>query len=778
MPRKTRRKTRQSTSSRRRTGRRPRRGGFGARLIRSLLILTVVLATVYVGWLDLHVRAQFEGRRWAVPARLYARPVELYPGMRFDSAALEHALRAAGYQRTAAPSRAATYVREGNAFRVHTRRFQFWDGEQAPRRVGIQFQNGRVRGLTAEGKKQALVRLDPALIGRIYPNHHEDRVLVRLEEVPRGLVAALLSVEDRDFEHHHGVSPRAIARAMWANLRAGALVQGGSTLTQQLAKGYFLSTDRTWWRKLNDAAIALILEAHYDKADLLEAYVNEVYLGQDGRRSIHGFGLAAHFYFGRDLEALRLPELAMLVAVVRGPSYYNPRRHPDRAVKRRNMVLDQMQALGIITQARAKRGKATPLGVIKARRGTSRYPAFVDLVRRQLRRDYRDEDLRGEGLRIFTTLDLRAQRMAEAALQNRITLLERERTSAGKKSKTPLEGAILVTAPQSGEVLAVVGGRRQGEAGFNRALDAVRPVGSLIKPAVYLAALERPRQYTLASPLMDKPVTIRGASGNLWRPKNYDDTAHGRTSLYEALVKSYNLATVRLGMEVGLDEVTESLQRLGIERPLKPYPSLLLGAAELSPVEVTQMYQTLAGGGFRVPVRAIREMTSARGEPLSRYPLSVQQVFEPGPVFLVVEAMRGVMAEGTGRSARVRLGAGLITAGKTGTTDGLRDSWFAGFSEDILAVVWLGHDDNTPAGFSGSKGALQVWIDMMKSLGPRSLKAQTPGGVAWAWTDLQRGLTTEIQCPGAVRFPYLRGSEPRRGHCGGLRAGTEPAQPG
>ena len=768
MPRKTRRTKRQNTSSRSRSG----------WLIRRLVVLVVLLATVYVGWLDLHVRAQFEGRRWAVPARLYARPVELYPGMRFDGAALEQQLRAAGYQPTAGPSRAATYVRRGNDFRVHTRRFQFWDGEQAARRVRIQFKDGRVRSLTAGGKKQALLRLDPAVIGRIYPNHHEDRVLVRLEEVPRGLVAALLSVEDRDFEHHHGVSPRAIARAMWANLRAGAVVQGGSTLTQQLAKSYFLSTDRTWWRKLNDAAIALILEAHYDKADLLEAYVNEVYLGQDGRRSIHGFGLAAHFYFGRDLEALKLPELAMLVAVVRGPSYYNPRRHPRRAKKRRNMVLDQMQALGIISQARAKRAKSAPLGVTAASRGTSRYPAFVDLVRRQLRRDYRDEDLRGEGLRIFTTLDLRTQRIAEAALQKRIARLEGERAAGGKKGNTPLEGAVLVTAPQSGEVLAVVGGRHRGRAGFNRALDAVRPVGSLIKPAVYLAALERPRQFTLASPLMDKPITIRGAKGKLWRPKNYDDTVHGRISLYEALVKSYNLATVRLGMEVGLEKVTESLQRLGIERPLKPYPSLLLGAAELSPVEVTQMYQTLAGGGFRVPVRAIREMTSARGEPLSRYPLSVQQAFEPGPVFLVVEAMRGVMAEGTGRSARARLGAGLITAGKTGTTDDLRDSWFAGFSEDFLAVVWLGHDDNTPAGFSGSKGALQVWIDMMKSLGPRSLEAQPPGDVAWAWTDLQRGLTTPARCPGAVRFPYIRGSQPRLGHCGGLRAATAPARPG
>ncbi len=774
MPRKTRRRRRRSTTSRSRSGRRPRQGRFARRLVSRALVLVLLAATGYVAWLDLHVRGQFEGRRWSVPARIYARPMELYPGMRLGADDLEQELRAAGYQRTVAAGRAATYTRRGDNIRVHTRRFQFWDGEQAARRVRIQFHGRRVAELRENGAKQALMRLDPAIIGRIYPNHREDRVLLRLEEVPVGLVAALLSVEDREFEHHHGVSPRAIARAVLANLRAGAVVQGGSTLTQQLAKGYFLSGNRTWWRKLNDAVIALILEAHYDKAEILEAYVNEVYLGQDRQRAIHGFGLAAHFYFGRDLDALQLPELALLVAVVRGPSYYNPRRHPRRATKRRNLVLEQMRDLGVITAARAERAKSLPLGVIAASRGTSRYPAFVDLVRRQLRRDYRDEDLRGEGLRIFTTLDLRTQRIAERALEKRIARLERNKGGG----EGVLEGAIIVTAPQSGEALAVVGGRHRGRAGFNRALDAVRPVGSLIKPAVYLAALEQPRRYTLASRLLDEPISIRATTGMPWRPKNYDDRVHGRVSLYEALVKSYNLATVRLGMEVGLDEVTDSLQRLGVERPLDPFPSLLLGAAELSPVEVTQMYQTLAGGGFRVPLRAIREVTSARGEPLSRYPLSVQQAFEPGPVFLVVEAMRGVMSEGTGRSARARLGAGLVTAGKTGTTDDLRDSWFAGFTEDLLAVVWLGHDDNTPAGLSGAEGALQVWIDMMKSLGPRSLASQTPSGVEWAWTDLRRGLITETECPGAVRFPYMRGSQPRRVRCGGLRAGAAPAQPG
>jgi penicillin-binding protein 1B len=487
MPRKTRRRGRRKAASRSRNTRRQGQGRRGTYVLGRLLILGLILTGAYVAWLDLHVRSQFEGRRWSVPARIYARAVELYPGMRLEPEALEQALRAAGYQARAGAGRNATYARRGNTFHVHTRPFRFWDGEQSAQRVRLEFRTGRVSDLQVGGEQQALVRLDPPIIGRIYPNHREDRMLVRLEEVPVGLVAALLSVEDRDFEHHHGISPRAIARALLANLRAGALVQGGSTITQQLAKGYFLNGARTWWRKLNDAVIALMLEAHYDKADFLEAYVNEVYLGQDGERAIHGFGLAAHFYFGRDLDKLRLPELALLVALVRGPSHYNPRRHPRRALARRNLVIDQMHELGIVSAARAKRARAAPLGVIAASPVRTRYPAFVDLVRRQLRRDYRDEDLRGEGLRIFTTLDLHTQRMAERALESRIARLER----AGGRRKGSLQGAVIVTSPQSGEVLAVVGGRNERRAGFNRALDAVRPVGSLIKPAVFLAALER-----------------------------------------------------------------------------------------------------------------------------------------------------------------------------------------------------------------------------------------------------------------------------------------------
>ena len=753
------------SSKHRRRGRAapPTRGS--RRLLRIGVALGALMALGYGLWLDHEVGRRFEGRRWSVPARIYAQPLEIFPGKALTAGGLEQELRAGGYERKRRASRPGSYARNGATFDIHTRGFDFWDGREPARRVRLELAGGSVRALREEGRDGsralALQRLEPALIGRIYPAHREDRVLVRLEEVPRALIAALLSAEDRTFFEHHGISLRAVLRATLANLRAGAIVQGGSTLTQQLAKSFFLDERRTWWRKINDALIALLLELRYEKTEILEAYLNEVYLGQDGARAVHGFGLAAQFHFGRELDDLNLSELATLVGLVRGPSYYNPRRHPRRALERRNLVLAQMAELGILDADQLARAQVAPLGV-SARAVAGRHHAFVDLVRRQLRRDYRDEDLRSEGLRIFTTLSPRVQRAAEAILARRLQRLEERGPDA-----VGLEGAILVTAQQSGEVLAVVGGRDPRKAGFNRALDAVRPVGSLIKPAVYLTALEQPARYTLASPVLDEPVSIRAAQGRLWQPKNYDGVTHGRVPLYEALTQSYNLATVRLGMEVGLREVAGTLRRLGVERPVDAYPSLLLGAAELSPVEVAQMYQTLAGGGFRVPLRAIRAVTTDRGEPLARYPLSVEQAFEPAPVFLVVEALRGVMREGTARSAGARLGPDLVTAGKTGTTDDLRDSWFAGFGADLLAVVWVGHDDNSPTGLSGAGGALQVWADLMQVLRPRSLSRAAPEAVEWAWTDLATGRTTEAQCAGAIPVPYVRGSAPAPVLCAG-----------
>ncbi len=749
-----------SRRGRRRTGNKGRRRAprrWPARLL-ALSFLFALVAGVWVLYLDHQVKTRFEGRRWAVPARVYGRPLELYPGAALSVDQVVAELNRLGYQKRKAADRAASWSRNGSRVVIHTRPFDFWDGREPARRLDLRFGDGALkRLLDRRGRALPLARLEPPEIGSIYPAHNEDRVPVSREQLPEALVQGLLAVEDRAFYSHHGVSPRAILRAVWANLRAGGVVQGGSTLTQQLVKNLYLSRDRTLWRKLNEAVMALLLERRYHKDEILEAYANEIYLGQDGGRAIHGFGLASRFYFNRPLEELDLPRIALLVGMIKGPSHYDPRRHPERARKRRDLVLELMQRQGMIDAAAARRARAAPLGVVtRGGAGGGRYPAFLDLVRRQLRRDYREEDLTSEGLRIFTTLDPWAQSRVEQALSGGLRRLEKRH---GMKAGT-LEGAMVVASADEGEVVALVGGRRPRFAGFNRALDAVRPIGSLVKPAVYLAALMQPRRYTLITPLDDTPVSLRLDDGSRWEPNNYDRRSHGRVPLHQALARSYNLATVHLGLDIGVRRVAELLRELGVTRPVREVPALLLGALSLSPLEVTQLYHTFASGGFYTPLRAIREVVAADGRPLQRYPLTVRRAAPAGPVYLLDRNLQEVVRSGTGRGLARLLPSDLALAGKTGTTDELRDSWFAGFSGDRVAVAWVGRDDNRPAGLTGAQGALPVWGAAMKGLRPAPLGLPRPDTVETVWIDPRSGLRADERCEGARQFPFIRGSAP------------------
>lgn len=509
--------------------------------------------------------------------------------------------------------------------------------------------------------------------------------------------------------------------------------------------------------------MALLLEFHYAKTEILEAYVNEIYLGQDGRRSIHGFGLASQFYFAQPLKKLAPQQIALLVALVKGPSYYDPRRHNLRAFERRNLVLRLLAEQGKLAPLLAQRASEEPPAVLPQNSTrVSRVPAFIDLVRRQLRRDYSESDLNSEGLRIFTTFDPVVQRAAEQALSLQLGQLQRQ----GADSE--LQGAAVVVNVNDGEVQAVVGGRDPRFAGFNRALDAVRPVGSLIKPAVYLTALMQPERYTLASLLDDSPLDVDMGGDEHWQPQNFDHENHGgenqQVLLHDALLHSYNIATARLGMELGVPAVIDTLRGLGAERPLTDYPALLLGAANFSPLDVAQMYHTLAAGGFRTPLRAIRAVLTAEGRPLQRYPLSVTRAFDSKPVFLLNSALQAVTREGTGRALQQRLPEGLMVAGKTGTSDELRDSWFAGFSENHVAAVWIGLDDNRPAGLTGSSGALRVWGDILSRLNSRSgtqgLSTELPADIETAWIDRHTGLQTEVDCPHGTLLPFMVGTVP------------------
>jgi penicillin-binding protein 1B len=724
-----------------------------------LLAIPVVLLAGYIAYLDFQVRHQFDGKRWSLPARVYARPLELYVGLPLSPEALDTELSELHYHPVSSPRQAGEMSRSRNVFHLITRPFVHWDGEEASRDIQVSFSGETVSRVIdlASNEDLSLVRLDPVLVGSFYPSQNEDRVLVKIGEVPPTLINALIAVEDHGFYSHHGIAPLSILRALWADIRAGEVVQGGSTLTQQLVKNFYLSSERTLSRKINEAIMALLLEWHYEKDEILEAYLNEVYLGQDGNRSVHGFGLASHFYFERPLSELTVDQFALLVGLVRGPSYYNPRTHPERALLRRNFVLNVMEEQGIISPAVAEQAKSRKLGVNReASKALNSFPAFLDLVRRQLRRDYREEDITSEGLRIFTTLDPQVQWPLEQALANRLAALERSRALP----TGTLEGAAVVTSIQGGELLAVAGGRNPAFSGFNRAIDAERQVGSVIKPAVYLTALEEPKRYTLATLLDDGPLTYTAPNGTSWSPNNYDKRFHGMTPLYQALANSYNVATARLGLDVGIKSVIATLRRLGIEQPLNAYPSLLLGAVELSPLEVTQMYQTIASGGFETPLRAIRAVLAADGTPLQSYPLRVEAAIDPAAAYLVTAALRHAAREGTGRSLYQVLPQDMDIAGKTGTTDDMRDSWYAGYTGDRLAVVWVGRDDNKSTGLSGSSGALLVWRDLFSHLGDTGPLQSGVEGIEYIRIDPATGLRAGQGCENSVELPFIQGSEP------------------
>jgi len=722
------------------------------------VLIGLVAVSVTAVYLDGVVRERFEGKRWKMPARVYARPLELYPGRRLTPSQMVAELALLGYRETPQPREPGTFRLRHQVLELVTRPFRFGDGLEASHSLSVTFADGRVNVLQNRSSQSPLqlVRIEPALIGGIYPGKNEDRVLVKLDEVPQHVVDALIAVEDRRFYSHHGLDPRGIARALFATA-SGKSVQGGSTLTQQLVKNFFLTPERTIKRKLTEMVMALLVEMHYSKDEILETYINEVYLGQDGNRAIHGFGLASSYYFDKPLTYLGLPETALLVGMLKGPSFYSPRSQPQRALGRRNLVLSMMAAEGFITEQQLGAAKKSPLGVIdRPPRGTSPYPAFLSLVHRQLQRDYRDEDLRSEGLQIFTTLDPQVQMAAEHALSKRLERLEK----AYKKPADSLQGAVLVTSTQNAEVQAVIGDRDPRYKGFNRALDALRPIGSLIKPVVYLTALQQKDKYTLATQLDDSPFVYRQAGTEDWKPGNYDHEFHGRVLLRDALINSYNVSTARLGLEVGVSKVMANLRRLGVERELPEFAASLLGANALSPQEVTQVYQTLAGGGFRTPLRAIREVLTAEGESLQRYPLNVEQVVDPASLYLLSVAMQDVVSAGTARWLENYLPRTLGIAGKTGTTDDFRDSWFSGFSGDRLAVVWIGRDDNEPTGLTGASGAMTVWGDMMARLDPEPLILPEPDNIERVWIDQASGLRSAAGCQGALELPFVSGSAP------------------
>ena len=723
------------------------------KLFLKLIITAAVLCGLFLIFMDARITATFSDKMWELPAKVYARPLELFTNASLSPDALAYELEVLGYRSVTTPRSPGQVSRYRNRFDIYTRGFSFPAETETARRVLIEFSGGRVKSLSAGGQQVDLMRLDPVQIGGIYPQHGEDRVLVRLGDVPETLRQGLIAVEDRRFYQHSGFSIVGIARAALSNVRSGQVVAGGSTITQQLVKNYYLTPERTIVRKLTEVLMAVLLELHYGKDEILESYINEVYLGQEGARSIHGFALAAQHYFDAPLQQLGLHQQALLIGMIKGPSLYNPLRNPERALERRNVVLQVMAELEVISPEHARVASAMPLGLNRHRRIRNSFPAYLDLVRRQLRRDYREEDLTTKGLSIFTSFDPMLQRELELS-----TTAIMDKLDPGGQ----LQSATVVTRFDSGEVAALLGGREARYAGFNRALDARRPAGSLLKPAIYLAALEQPAAYTLATRLSDAPVKVPRQGGPPWEPRNFDRQSHGEVLLFRALAQSYNLATARLGMELGLDTVIAMLERLGVVDGVPQVPALTLGAGEYSPMDMARMYQSIAAGGFRMPLRSIRAIVDAHGEPLKRYALEYDRTASLQSVHLLHYALRAVVREGTGRGVYRYLPSDFEVAGKTGTTNDGRDSWFAGFSGDLLAVSWMGRDDNGGTGLTGSSGALKVWAHFMASASERSLSYRMPDGVETHWVDEHNGFLTGKGCPNARMLPFVSGSQPRQ----------------
>lgn len=733
-------------------------------------LVTAVLAVAALGlgflipytvYLNHEVGARFGQLQWQIPTRVYARPLRLEPGLRLDADTLGTELAAAAY-REGDGKAPGTYLHEGSRWTIASRGFDDVGGPMPARRVELRLAAGRVASLKEADKGGAIQQaaLDPARIATLYGQKQEERRLVRIQDVPDLLVTGLQAVEDRDFAHHHGIDVGGMLRAAWVNLRSGRARQGASTLTQQLARSGLLGIGReqTFSRKGNEILYALLIESRYDKATILEAYLNQVYLGQRGAQAIHGVAAGAEFWFGRDLKALSTEQIALLVGIVKGPSAYDPRRHPEAALERRNFVLGEMHETGLIDDAEYKRALQTPLGISQTPGSLSanRFPAYIDLVRRQLAHDYPADALAGAGLTVMSGMSPSAQAYAEAAVTRALKDLDNDKRPA-------LESGLVVTDVHNGDVIALVGSRDFARPGFNRALEARRPVGSLLKPFVNLLALAQPGRWSLASWVDDSPVTVTLGRGKTWEPGNSDGRSHGTVRLIDALAHSYNQATVRIGMAVAPERIAALLKTLaGIDA--EPNPALILGSLDESPYAMAQLYQFLASGGEIQPLHAVRGVLDAQGKALNRYDKAPAPAQEGDAVAarLITIALQQAVSGGTGRRL-VADGLGhLDAAGKTGTSNDGRDSWFAGWTGDHLAVVWMGNDQNEATGLYGATGAMRVWSNIFRKLPSATLKV-SDDGLDWAW--VVGSDSTDAGCAGARRFAFVAGQTPAYAPC-------------
>lgn len=716
-----------------------------------LLIIIAAVIAAYGVYLDAQIVKQFSGNKWQVPAQIFARPMHLELKQEITIKEIVEELELLGYRKVRHADDTGEYQLKATGVRIQRRAFHFPHGQESEISVDITLASGRISSLRNLKNNQALdeIYLEPWLVTRLMSSGREDRMLVNLDGVPPSLIKALVLVEDKDFYQHYGIAPLSILRALIANVSAGRAVQGGSTLTQQLVKNLFLTNEKSLVRKAKEALMALIIDARYSKDEIIEAYLNEVFLGQNGNTGVHGFGLASLFYFDRPIAELNVSEIATLVGIIKGPSYYNPRRHPERVTERRNLVLRILFENNELQRNEYEYAINQPLNLASgASLKSGKHPAFMNLVRRELKTVLADPDMRESGLKVFTTLDSVAQRKAEEAVTAGVKAQQK------RMKLTQLQSAMVVTDIKSGEVRSIVGDANPQFQGFNRALDAKRAIGSLIKPTIYLTALERAAEYNLATPLTDEAIKLKSTYGKMWEPKNADKKFRGQVTLVDALTQSLNVPTVNLGMEVGLDDIASTIRRLGVNEPIDIYPAMTLGAVNFSPMQVNQMYQTIANNGRYIPLHAVTAVLSPKDKPLWKFSARSEQRADLKATYLLNYALHKVTREGTAKQIRKTF-SDINMAGKTGTTDDYRDSWFSGFDNNILVTTWMGKDNNEPINLSGATGAMQLFIGYQKLQQPKSLVRRYPKGLGIAHFDEKSGALSRPGCANTISVPAI-----------------------
>jgi penicillin-binding protein 1B len=720
--------------------------------------------------LDAEVTERFRTHQWDFPSKIYADSFLVYPGMNVDAVDLVGRLEHLGYQKvTAAVARKGDYAFEPGSGRldVYLHDPAASSGASAGQAVRLHLAGSTVSHIEEleSGKELFALELEPKLISGLFRDVWEERRVVTLDEVPPLLLRAIIDVEDRRFYSHAGIDVVSIGRAFVVNLRSGETVQGGSTLTQQLMKNFFLTDERTMQRKLREAAMALIVERRFSKEQILQNYINEIYLGQRGAQGIYGVWEASGFYFAKQPQELSVAEIAMLAGLIKAPNRYSPFRDAERAQRRRDAALRLMLEATDITTEQYDTALAEPLRTRPAAAQTHEAPYFVDFVRQELSQTYPSDVLTRDGLQIYTALDMRLQRLAEQAVESGLTEIERRYPRL--RAATPeeaVQACLIAIEPQTGAIKAMMGGRGYRTTQFNRCTQALRQPGSVFKPFVYLAAFEQARDegrpLSPTTHIEDEPFDWPYDS-KVWRPANYKHRYQGAVTVRQALEGSLNAATARLAYDVGLEPIIDVARRMGIRSPLPPYPALVLGAAEVSPLEVAQAFSALANGGLGATPLSIKKVVDRGGAPVERNPVHVDRVVSPETAFLVTHLMEGVLDAGTGRGARQR-GFMLPAAGKTGTTNDYRDAWFVGFTPNLLAVVWVGFDEKRPLDLAGAEAALPIWTEFMKAAtaGRPVTPFIAPPGIVLARIDPMSGLLATPACPRSFEEAFYAGTEP------------------